>query len=125
MKSAIEIVNKIIKYRKTVDEMYKEAEAKLYYCDQEIIDLNHALEFRKLNAFQGYDMAKQMQENRKSRREAKDKLAEIDSLRKLMVRYNNFFKELENVKADIEQTLHTQRKRSYQPRVRPDLFEGA
>ena len=125
MKSAIEIVNKLIEYRETVEKTFKESEAELYYRSQEIIDLNHALEIRKLNAFQGYNMAKQIQENRKARREAKDKLAEIDSLRKLMVRYNNFFKELENVKADIEQTLHTQRKRSYQPRVRPDLFEGA
>ncbi len=82
--------------------------------DMKIVDIEHAAEFYKLNASQGYKLYKMLREARINRRKYKDELEEIESLRKYgfnMLRTDEMIEEIKKLD-----------NRRYNPRVLEELF---
>lgn len=82
--------------------------------DMKIVDIEHAAEFYKLNASQGYKLYKMLREARMNRRKYKDELEEIESLRKFgfnMLRTDEMIDEIKKLD-----------NRRYNPRVLEELF---
>ena len=82
--------------------------------DMKIVDIEHAAEFYKLNASQGYKLYKMLREARINRRKYKDELEEIDSIRKCgfnMQRADEMIDEISKLN-----------NRRYNPRVLEELF---
>lgn len=82
--------------------------------DMKIVDIEHAAEFYKLNASQGYKLYKMLREARMNRRKYKDELEEIESLRKYgfnMLRTDEMIDEIKKLD-----------NRKYNPRVLEELF---
>lgn len=98
----------------------KERRAYLYDqvhdCDLEIVDLNHAIEFKTLNVVEGYKLYKQLHEVSVKRREYKNEIQQIDFIMNTPInetRLDNLQKSLDKVSEKV-----------YVPRIRPELFEG-
>jgi DNA repair ATPase RecN len=121
---ALEITSRLLDSFETVRKTIDKIESDHEFCDKELNDLTHALEFISFNASEGYKLAKQMKESRIKRRNAKNLKEELQPLYDLMKRYNNFFKELKNVHAEIEAIRGLQQKRIYSPRVRTDMQDA-
>ena len=118
----LEMVELMIAISDNVKTLMSQVEAEQYYADQEYNDLTHALELTKFNAAEGFRLAKELQDNRIRRRNAKNQREQLQPLYDLIQKYQVFFKELKNVQTQIESVIHAQAKRKYQPRVRDDLF---
>jgi hypothetical protein len=91
--------------------------------DQEILDLLHVLEFTNFNAYQGYKLAKEIQNARNQRRILKNELEFLDEI----ISFNRYQKPSEK---NISQSLgrireldKVQKNRNYRMRVREDLQE--
>lgn len=82
--------------------------------DQKITDINHYIEFNKLNACQGYKMSKLLQDTLKERREIKNELGILGEV-------NGF-----NLKSIINgklTTIQQKKQKKYKPRVLKELFK--
>lgn len=104
-----------------VKDAFAKAKEEERFRDDEYNDLTHALELINFNGAEGYKLAKELKENRKFRREAKNMQELITPLRDLLLKYHTIFSELKNVQAMIEAIQHTQSVRVYTPRTRTDL----
>ena len=102
---------------------YEEIKDGIKRCELEIEDLEHLMEFAKLNASQGYQMYKAMKEVRKRRRELKNEL----ELLEISKRINNAGKPNEKILnqaiGDMRKVIKQQNDRCYSMRVRHDLQE--
>lgn len=97
-----------------LNERYEFLRIKLKECDQEIIDIEHAMEFQKCNASQGYKLYKLMYNIRNKRREIKNEIEQIQIILNMRAGEIN----IEKV-----ETLNTnQKEREYNPRVLKWLF---
>src|SRR5690242_20547106 len=100
----IELTNQMIEAFEAVQKAFKEADAEEKYCNLEYNDLTHALELTNFGTVDGYRLAKQIKDNRLRRRQAKDLQEQLEPLLTLMNKNQNFFRELKNVQAEIQQT---------------------
>lgn len=84
--------------------------------DIEITDIEHKIELSEFNAAVGYKLAKELQQARRKRRAIKDVMTIMDN--------QDFINSISNL-ADIVVNLNKQLvNRTYQPRIRTDLFES-
>jgi hypothetical protein len=120
----LQITADLISANQTVHEAMMQIDADQLYVDGEYNDLTHALEFISFGGVEGYKLAKQLQQNRKRRRNAKNLKEQLQSLHDLMGKHQSFFRDLKKVHAEIEQTIGIQLKRTYKPRTRTDLQEA-
>lgn len=70
---------------KEIGEISDTLNAQLKNVDLELIDLQHYMEFRDLNACEGYKAYKMMHDTRLRRRKIKDKIALVDSMKKAIL----------------------------------------
>lgn len=85
----------------------------LSIADQKITDINHYIEFNKLNACQGYKMSKLLQDTLKECREIKNEL-------EILGQVNGFsMKSISNGKI---KTACNIKQKKYKPRVLKELF---
>ncbi|NMH68577.1 hypothetical protein HF072_07255 [Bacillus sp. RO3] len=97
-------------------------EQDLKKADMEIMDLMHVIEFKSLNAFEGFKLCKQVQEARRRRRAIKDELDFFEPIKSLL---STAGKPSDH---HINKTIGSVRKiemhhktRTYKMRVRKDL----
>jgi hypothetical protein len=121
---ALRITSLMISAFQNVKSAVEQFESDVAYYDHEYNDLTHALELMTFDAAKGYQLAKQLKENRLKRRKAKDQLAQLQPLNELMGRYQNFFQELRRTQAQIEKIRTAQQNRIYTPRARTDMQEA-
>lgn len=94
----------------------KEAlEKQLQNLEDERLDIEHYIEFQKLNAAQGYKASKELKDCRVKRRSVKNELAVIDII------LNHKMSEI--VGNEVCKKIEELDKRTYKPRVRTDLFD--
>lgn len=86
--------------------------------DMETVDILHKIEFTNENVVNGFRRYKQLQDVRQRRRKAKDAL-EISSL----LLSSGLLASLKTLKTEMEKMEDYFQKRSYNPRVLPELFE--
>lgn len=82
--------------------------------DRGISDIEHAAEFYKLNAAQGYKLYKSLHDERIKRRQYKDELQRIEYLKRTKLQVSS----IEN----MERSISGLNNRKYTPRVKTELF---
>lgn len=105
-------LNGLIKEVKTRKEQLMN---QLHRFEDELMDIEHYIEFSNLNAAQGYRASKEIKECRMKRRSVKNELFVLDII--LEQRTNEIISE------EIQKVIQGLDRRTYKPRVRKDLFD--
>lgn len=105
-------LNGLIKEVKTRKEQLMN---QLHRFEDELMDIEHYIEFSNLNAAQGYKASKEIKECRMKRRSVKNELFVLDII--LEQRTNKMISE------EIQKGIQGLDRRTYKPRVRKDLFD--
>jgi hypothetical protein len=113
LKKNLEVTDKTMA---SLDDLYAKVYSDLTAASDEIADIEHAIEFKTVNAAQGYQLMAELKKARRKRREAKDAKFLIEIA---MSRRNNNDWGHSRLETAIEQ-LDT---RQFTPKVRNDLFE--
>ncbi len=87
----------------------------LHNLEDELLDIEHYIEFSNLNASQGYKASKDIKDCRIKRRSVKNELLVLDII--LEQRVNKILDE------EIHKRVQEIDKRTYKPRIRTDLFD--
>ena len=113
LKKNLEVTDKTMA---SLDDLYAKVYSDLTAASDEIADIEHAIEFKTVNAAQGYQLMAELKKARRKRREAKDAKFLIEIA---MSHRNNNVWGHSRLESAIEQ-LDT---RQFTPKVRNDLFE--
>lgn len=113
LKKNLEVTDKTMG---SLDDLYAKVYSDLTAASDEIADIEHAIEFKTVNAAQGYQLMAELKKARRKRREAKDAKFLIEIA---MSHRNNNDWGHSRLETAIEQ-LDT---RQFTPKVRNDLFE--
>lgn len=105
-------LNGLIKEVKTRKEQLMN---QLHRFEDELMDIEHYIEFSNLNAAQGYRASKEIKECRMKRRSVKNELFVLDII--LEQRTNEIISE------EIQKVIQGLDRRTYKPRVRKGLFD--
>lgn len=87
----------------------------LHKIEDELLDIEHYIEFSNLNAAQGYKASKDIKECRMKRRSVKNELLVLDII--LEQRVDAIVSE------EIHKKIQALDRRTYKPRIRKDLFD--
>ena len=90
-------------------------ESRKQVAEQEILDIEHAVEFYNFNAYEGFKMYKLLKEKRMERRKAKDQLMILEILEEYITPQFDI-----NLASDRISNLSN---RKYRPRVNKKIFE--
>lgn len=83
--------------------------------EMELQDIIHWIEFSRFNAAEGYKACKEMKDCRMKRRAIKDELRVLDVILEQKI--------TETIGEEIENSVSKLDKRTYEPRIRKDLFD--
>ncbi|PAD73688.1 hypothetical protein [Paenibacillus campinasensis] len=126
--SAKDAAQQLHEILKAVRDNYDQNLEEIAYCDGEYLDLNHALEFFELDQIERLELAKQLQDNRRRRRRAKDENERLQPLYDLVTQKQELVSEVSKGRRMVQNIIRSQATRRYTPRVRIDLqplFEEA
>lgn len=90
-------------------------QSKLDKVEKEIVDINHYIEFKSLNACDGYNAYRMLRDRLTKRRKLKNELKVAEILAKGIFTTSDI--------TDIEKVISSFDKNQYRPRVLSDLFE--
>lgn len=90
-------------------------EDQLHELEDEILDIEHYIEFQNLNASQGYKISKELKICRVKRRTVKNEMAIIDIILEPQIK--------EIISNKVHQKIEELNSRTYKPRIRTDLFD--
>lgn len=121
---AQQVTGNMINYFRDVKKEYEEAEKNVRFYESEYNDLTHALELTNFNASEGYKLAKELKQNRKNRREAKDIMNELNPLYMFMQSNSRFLQELKKVNTEVIKITQKKDSRKYHVRARADMQEA-
>ena len=113
LKKNLEITDKTMG---SLNDLYTKAYSDLTAASDEIADIEHAIEFKTVNAAQGYQLMAELKKARRKRREAKDAKLLIEIA--MSHRNNNDWGH-----SRIENAIEQMNSRQFTPKVRKDLFE--
>lgn len=105
-------LNGLVKDAKTRSEILAK---KLKECDDEMIDIEHYMEFSNLNGAQGYNAYKDLKDCRIKRRHIKNELLVLEIILEQNIS--------DSVIEEVHKRIGGMDKRTYKPRVRTDLFD--
>ena len=112
LKKNLEITDKTMGNLK---EMYTKVYGELTAASDEIADIEHAIEFKTVNAAQGYQLMAELKKARRKRREAKDA--------KLLLEIVMNQGDGDWGHGRLENAIEQMNSRQFTPKVRKDLFE--
>ena len=101
----------------------QQVKMEINYCQEELQDLQHYIEFTNLSASQGWKIAKEIKDVRLRRRKLKDELEYLEMIDKRMKNVLRHQDGINQVADGINRTTEKISTRTYTPRVRKDLFE--
>lgn len=110
------VVDRLISIFASVPEIYEENDREVERRDYEHSDLTHVVELTSFGGVQGFKLAKQIQENRQKRREAKDQNFIMRPLYEFIKRNPSLLTQLQKVHADTVKQIKANRERRYHPR---------
>ncbi|MGE7828928.1 hypothetical protein [Paenibacillus sp. NPDC093718] len=119
--TAKEAAQQLHEIMKSVRETYERNSEELTYCDAEYIDLTHALEFLGQEQIEFLDLTKQLQDNRRRRRRAKDENERLQPLYDLVTQNTGIVEDVNKGRRKVQDIIKTQAARSYKSRVRNDM----
>lgn len=109
-------------YLNTVPKRIEQLKGEINQYNNELVDIQHFIEFNRVNASLGYKIQADMREVLLKRREAKEELEYLEVIEKRM---KNTFKHQEGLRPIVDGISHKDEvisERTYIPRVRHDLF---
>lgn len=112
LKKNLEITDKTMG---SLNDLYTKVYGDLTAASDEIADIEHAIEFKTVNAAQGYQLMAELKRARRKRREAKDA--------KLLLEIVMNTKTREWGDGKLETAIEQLGARQFTPKVRNDLFE--
>lgn len=112
LKKNLEITDKTMG---SLNDLYTKVYSDLTAASDEIADIEHAIEFKTVNAAQGYQLMAELKKARRKRREAKDA--------KLLLEIVMNTKTREWGDGKLETAIEQLGARQFTPKVRNDLFE--
>lgn len=123
MQETLELLDNIKYFFKNIDEIDKKLQVDLHNKEGERDDLLHEIELSKLNAFELTKVATRLQKTRKERREIKDKLEFIATIKGFSDKYTNklITGDLINLLKNIRRLRENWNTRIYKTRVLEDL----
>lgn len=83
--------------------------------DKELSDINHYIEFCKLNAAQGFKAYKMIKERRVQRRRIKNELVVVETILEKKIG--------ESITEEVKKVIQRLDKRTYSPRILDELFD--
>jgi hypothetical protein len=93
----------------------------LKQCEMETQDLLHEIELTNFNAYRGYLLCKQLQDVRQRRRQLKNKMEILRTLKEFIENNKQLKISLYKTLSTMEKTEEHQSQRMYLPRVRTDI----
>ena len=123
MEQSLELLNNINEFFMNMEDTEKRLSTELSNKEAERDDLLHEIELSKLNAFELTKVATRLQKTRKERREIKDKLEFIATIKGFSDKYTNklITGDLINLLKNIRQLRENWDTRIYKTRVLEDL----
>lgn len=119
---AEEITNELLSLIQEIEDTYNSNFEMIGKCDKEIQDLMHEIELSKFNVVEGYYLAKQLQEVRQRRRNAKNENELLWYLHQdTFVKTPAFKNSLLNASRNIKRKQSEQETREYNPRILENL----
>lgn len=112
LKKNLEITDKTMG---SLKDMYTKVYGDLTAASDEIADIEHAIEFKTVNAAQGYQLMAELKKARRKRREAKDA--------KLLLEIVMNQGDSDWGRGRLENAIEQMNSRQFTPKVRKDLFE--
>ena len=100
----------------SLNDLYTKVYSDLTAASDEIADIEHAIEFKTVNAAQGYQLMAELKKARRKRREAKDAKLLIEIA--MSHRNNNDWGH-----GRLETAIEQLDSRQFTPKIRSDLFE--
>lgn len=100
---------------KDANRRKEELTKQLHNLEDELLDIQHYIEFSNLNAAQGYKASKDIKDCRVKRRSVKNELLVLDIILEQRVD--------ELVNEEIHKRVQGIDRRTYKPRIRTDLFD--
>lgn len=116
--------SQLISILKNVKSTYEQNIKEITYLEREYLDINHAIELFKFNAYEGYLLSKQLQDNRIKRRKAKDQNQQLEPLYDLITKNKNLIRDLNKTQGEIHKIKMAHQQRNYKVRARTDLQEA-
>nr|DAT26296.1 MAG TPA: hypothetical protein [Bacteriophage sp.] len=113
LKKNLEITDKTMG---SLNDLYAKVYSDLTAASDEIDDLEHAIEFKTVNAAQGYQLMAELKKARRKRREAKDAKFILEIA--MNHRSNDSWGH-----GKLENAIKQMNNRQFTPKVRNDLFE--
>lgn len=120
---ALEASNKLYTLVQDIKSSYEEICGELAYYDAEYNDLTHALELTNFDKEKGYQLALQLQQNRKARREVKKESERLRPLYDLLTGQRELLGDLARATAKVHSVAQKQARRAYTPRVCEEIFK--
>lgn len=104
-----------------IPKQFDDNKTRITEIENEIMDVEHYLEFCRFNAFEGWEYANQIKELRIERRKLKDENDELRHVVGLMQEMKKKAVQFDNAIGNIRKSKGNRIKRSYRCRVRLDL----
>lgn len=111
-----ELVEQLINIFTDIPEIYAENDKEVERRDYEHSDLTHVVELSTFGSVQGYRLVKQIQENRRKRREAKDQNFIMRPLYDFIMKNQSILPQLHKVRMDVMKQIKVNAERQYHPR---------
>lgn len=96
---------------------------KLSTCDQKLNDLDHWIEVKAPNAYEGYEFARIFREIRLERRAIKDEIDMLERAIEVMDANIGGKNKIEPIKKVVDKTILYTGQQAYKPRVLKSMFE--
>lgn len=90
-------------------------------CDREEQDILHKIELESFNAYQGWNLAKDIQITRRKRRELKDELEDLTRLQESLLSSRTIRQHIQSIEDFMDHKENFRNHRTYTLRVRKDL----
>lgn len=100
-----------------IPKRYEQNEQMIIHYDTELTDLNHLIELYAFDAAKGYQLSKQIQENRRQRRRHKDENLILESTYHFVKKHAALIGGIRLVKEKADEKIAYVEKRIYHPRT--------
>jgi 5-bromo-4-chloroindolyl phosphate hydrolysis protein len=118
---AISTTRNFLETLNTIEQDWGAWYEEVHKCDQETQDLLHEIELTKFEIQRGYKLSKQLQEVRQRRRDLKNTMEVMRTLKDFLDSNKQMKINLYKILASMEKMKEHQAQRIYTPRVRMDI----
>ena len=95
---------------------FRSNEEKLQQYHNELLDLEHIIEFQDANIVSGYKLYKQLQTLRRKRRILKNEQQSIEPLYNFLIKYKSFYELIPNIQSSCAKQNNNIKSKVYSPR---------